>query len=203
MPKEDRFFTLFNAHTTLVIDSATEMIALITNFEDLEIHMQKIETITKQANQVTQNTIDFLYETFITPIDRDSLYTLITHINKIINLFEDTAQIIFLYNIKIITLEIKQLIELCLTCAQKIGAAVELLNDMKNSPQMLVICKEIKQSLLNTDYVIRLAISKLLQNELNFIELIKLKTFYETLEILTSQCKDTANIIECIVIEHA
>lgn len=203
MPTEGKFFDLFNQHAELGVKCAKEMVALMTNFDDLEIRVHAIETLEKQADKVTHNAIDLLHKTFITPLDRDDIHQLITRMDDILDLLEDAAQTISLYDIKAITPEAKRLAELCLACAEKVKAAVALLHNMDNSRQILAICQEIDRLESDADHVMRAAMSKLFRDEPDVRNLIKLKAIYEILETVTDRCEDVANIIEGIIVENA
>jgi predicted phosphate transport protein (TIGR00153 family) len=203
MPNEGKFFELFIQHADLCVKGAKEMVALMTNFDDLEIRVHAIEGLEKQADKVTHDTIELLHKTFITPIDRDDIHHLITRMDDILDLLEDAAQTISLYDIKAITVEARRLAELCLACAEKVKAAVELLHNMDNSRQILAICAEIDRLESDADHVMRAAMSKLFRDEPDVRNLIKLKAIYEILETVTDRCEDVANIIEGIIVENA
>ena len=141
MPNEGKFFDLFVQHGELCVKGAKEMVALMTNFDDLENRVHAIESIEKQADKVTYETLDMLHKTFITPLDRDDIHKLITKMDDILDLLEDAGQTISLYDIKAVTPEAKRLAELCLSCAEKVKTAVGLLHCMDNSGQILSICE--------------------------------------------------------------
>ena len=203
MPTEGKFFDLFNKHAELGVKCAKEMVALMTNFDDLELRVHAIENLEKQADKVTHDCIELLHKTFITPLDRDDIHQLITRMDDILDLLEDAAQTISLYDIKAITPEAKRLAELCLACAEKVKLAVELLQNMDNSRQILTICQEIDRLESDADHVMRAAMSKLFRDEPDVRTLIKLKAIYEILETVTDRCEDVANIIEGIIVENA
>jgi predicted phosphate transport protein (TIGR00153 family) len=203
MPNEGKFFELFVQHADLCVKGATEMVALMTNFDDLENRMHAIEVLEKQADKVTHDTIELLHKTFITPIDRDDIHQLITRMDDILDLLEDAAQTISLYDLKVITTEARRLAELCLACAEKVRQAVGLLHNMDNSRQILAICAEIDRIESDADHVMRAAMSKLFRDEPDVRNLIKLKAIYEILETVTDRCEDVANIIEGILVENA
>ncbi|WP_420106360.1 DUF47 domain-containing protein, partial [Herbaspirillum huttiense] len=200
---EGKFYDLFNQHAELAVKCAKEMVALMTNFDDLEIRVHAIEAVEKEADKVTHNAIELLHKTFITPLDRDDIHQLITRMDDILDLLEDAAQTISLYDIKAITPEAKRLAELCLSCAEKVQAAVGLLSNMDNSRQILSICQEIDRLESDADHVMRAAMSKLFRDEPDVRTLIKLKAIYEILETVTDRCEDVANIIEGIIVENA
>jgi len=203
MPTEGKFFDLFNQHADLGVKCAKEMVALMVNFDDLELRVHAIETLEKQADKITHNAIELLHKTFITPLDRDDIHQLITRMDDILDLLEDGAQTISLYDIKAITPEAKRLAELCLACTEKVKAAVGLLHNMDNSRQILSICEEIDRLESDADHVMRAAMSKLFRDEPDVRNLIKLKAIYEILETVTDRCEDVANIIEGIIVENA
>jgi len=203
MPNEGKFFELFNQHADLCVKGAIEMVALMNNFDDLDNRVHAIEGIEKQADRVTHETIELLHKTFITPIDRDDIHQLITRMDDILDLLEDVAQTISLYDIKAITIEARRLAELCLACAEKVKVAVGLLHNMDNSRQILTICTEIDRLESDADHVMRAAMSKLFRDEPDVRNLIKLKAIYEILETVTDRCEDVANIIEGIIVENA
>jgi predicted phosphate transport protein (TIGR00153 family) len=203
MPSEGKFFDLFNQHAELCVKGAQEMVALMTNFDDLENRVHAIEILEKQADKVTYTTIELLHKTFITPIDRDDIHKLITRMDDILDLMEDAGQTVSLYDIRAITPEAKRLAELCLTCSERVQAAVALLHNMDNSREILVICEQIDRLESDADHVMRAAMSKLFRDEPDVRNLIKLKAIYEILETVTDRCEDVANIIQGIIVENA
>jgi uncharacterized protein len=203
MPSEGKFFDLFNQHSDLCVKGAKEMVALMTNFDDLENRVHAIEGIEKQADKITHATLELLHKTFITPLDRDDIHQLITRMDDILDLLEDAGQTISLYDIKAITPEAKRLAELCLSCTERVKSAVGLLHNMDNSSQILAICEEIDRLESDADHVMRAAMSKLFRDEPDVRNLIKLKAIYEILETVTDRCEDVANIIEGIIVENA
>ena len=203
MPTEGKFFELFNQHADLCVKGAKEMVGLMTNFDDLEHRVHAIESIEKEADKITYSCIDMLHKTFITPIDRDDIHQLITRMDDILDLMEDAAQTVSLYDIKGVTAEAKRLAELSLGCAEKMQAAVKLLHSMDNAREILALCEEIDRLESDSDHVMRAAMSKLFRYEPDVRNLIKMKAIYELLETVTDRCEDVANIIQGIVVENA
>ncbi len=203
MPTEGKFFELFILHAELCVKGGKEMVALMTNFDDLDHRVHAIETIEKDADKVTHTALDLLHKSFITPLDRDDIHQLITRMDDILDLMEDAAQTISLYDIKSVTQEAKRLAELCQSCCERVLAAVALLHNMDNAREILAICSDIDKLESDADHVMRAAMSKLFREEPDVRNLIKLKAIYEILETVTDRCDDVANIIEGIIVENA
>src|SRR5258706_6965950 len=203
MPMEGKFFELFNEHADLAVKCAREMVALMTNFDDLELRVHAIETIEKQADKVTHNCIELLHKTFITPLDRDDIHQLITRMDDILDMMEDAAQSIYLYDIRSVTLDAKRLADICVGCAEQVKEAVSLLSNMENAAKILTVCTEIDKLESEADHVMRSAMVKLFRDEPDVRQVIKLRAIYELLEGVTDRCQDVANIIEGIVLDNS
>ena len=167
---------------------------------DVIAHLEGLE---KQADKVTYHTIGILHKTFITPLDREDIHRLITKMDDILDLMEDAAQTVSLYDIQTITPEAIRLAELCLGCCEKLKDGISLLHNMNHSREILEICEEIDRLESDADHVMHAALSKLFRDEPDVRNLIKLKALYEILENVTDICEDVANIVEGIVVENA
>jgi predicted phosphate transport protein (TIGR00153 family) len=203
MPKEGRFFELFNEHAEQIVLGSHELVALMAAGDDIQRRAYTIETIEKRADRITQSTIELLHKTFITPLDRDEIHQLITRMDDILDLMEDVAQSIFLYDVKQLTAEAHKLAEVCESCCQQVKLAVSFLSNMDNAILILKACEEIDRLESEADHIMRAAMAKLFRDEPDVRQVIKLKAIYELLETVTDRCEDVANIIEGIVLENS
>src|SRR5882724_8049395 len=113
MPREGKFFDLFNAHA------------------------QRIDAAERAADKITHECISLLHKTFITPFDRDQIHQLITRMDDILDLIQDVAESIALYDLRSVTPEARQLAEICQMCCDRVKATVALLPDIKSSSAIL------------------------------------------------------------------
>lgn len=203
MPTEGKFFDLFNQHAALCVKGAQEMVDLMTHFDNLENRTHVVESIEKDADKITYQTVDLLHKTFITPLDRDDIHKLITQMDDILDMMEDAAQTVSLYDMQSTTPEAKRLTELCLQCCLKVQEAVAMLHNMDNASKIVALCEEIDRLESDADHVMRAAMSKLFRDEPDVRNLIKMKAIYEILETVTDRCEDVANTIEGIIVENA
>ncbi|HUP92119.1 MAG TPA: DUF47 family protein [Solimonas sp.] len=203
MPKEGRFFEFFSEHAEQLVLGATELKALMANVAELPQRKRSIEAIEHRADKITQQTMQTLHQTFITPIDRDEIHQLITRMDDILDLMEDVSQCMFLYDIAQVTAEAGQLAEICLVSTEKVKQAVDQLPDMKNAKSILALCQEIDRLESDADNVMRVAMAKLFREEPDTRQLFKMKEIYQLLESVTDRCQDVANIMEAIVLENS
>lgn len=203
MPKEGRFFELFIEHAEQLVLGATELKALMGNVADLPLRKRNIESIEHAADKITQQTMQLLHQTFITPLDRDEIHQLITRMDDILDLMEDASQCMHLYDIHAVTEETVQLASICLESTERVREAVKLLPNMKNADRILEDCKHIDRLESDADHVMRTAMAKLFREEADTRQLFKMKELYQLLESVTDRCQDVANILEGIVLENA
>lgn len=206
MPREGRFFDLFNQHAERIVEGASHLVNLMENYQDTRVREQEVKSIDEietAADRVTHETIALLHKTFITPIDRDDLHKLISSMDDILDLTQDVAESVMLYDIQSITPEAIQLASLSQMCSERVRDAVRMLSNMNNAEAILRLCKEIDQLESDADRVMRSAMSKLFRNETDVRQIIKMKAIYELLETLTDRCEDVANILEGVVLENA
>lgn len=203
MPVEGHFFELFVEHADEIVKASRELVTLMTEFNDLERRSYTIETIEKRADRIAHAAIDLLHKTFITPIDRDGIHRLVTRMDDIIDLMEDAAHSVHLYDVRAVTPEARRLAELGAACATKVREAVQLLSNMEHARQIIAICGDIDKLESEADHVMRSAMAKLFRDEPDVRQVIKMRSIYELLEEVTDRSQDVANIIEGIVIENA
>jgi uncharacterized protein Yka (UPF0111/DUF47 family) len=123
--------------------------------------------------------------------------------DDVLDLIEDTAHSIFLYDVRSVTPEAKKLADICVTCAEKVQTAVKLLADMENAAAIMAACNDIDKLESEADHVMRAAMAKLFRDEPDVRQLIKLRSIYEQMEAITDRCEDVANVLEGIVLENS
>jgi predicted phosphate transport protein (TIGR00153 family) len=203
MPREGRFFELFNAHADRVVEGSRELSAMIGTFSELDAHAQRIDAVERAADKITHECITLLHKTFITPFDRDQIHQLITRMDDILDLIQDVAESVALYDLRRVTPEAKQLAEICQMSCERVKTVVGMLTNVKQADSILKTCREIDRLESDADRVMRTAISKLFREEGDAKQVIKMRLIYDLLETVTDRCEDVANIIEGIVLENS
>ncbi len=206
MPREGRFFNLFDNHAKLIVDGALALADVLRHYDngkDRAVGIKSIEDAEHGADRITHETVQLLHTTFVTPFDRDDIHRLISRMDDVLDLIQDTAESLVLYDIQKVTPEATQLAELLLRCAERVQSAVGLMASMADAPAILKICQEIDRLESDADKVMRSALSELFRHDSDVRQVIKLKAVYESLESATDKCQDVANVIESVVLENA
>jgi len=209
LPKAGNFFELFNQHADRIVEAAQAFEQLVNDYGDVHQrakYTQEVDNAERAADRVTHEVNRLIHTTFITPIDREQIHTLINLMDDVADLLQDSAETMTLYDVRHMTDEIMRLTDLSVRCCQRVQAAVRLLGkmaDQDTAEAILKTCEEIDRLESDADRVQRAAMSKLFREEMDVRELIKLKAIYELLETITDKCEDVANQIEGIVLENS
>jgi len=201
--REAQFLELFNAHAARIVEGSRELAAMLGSFTDLEAHAQRIDTAERAADKMTREVVRLLHKGFLTPFDRDQILDLINTMDDILDLTQDVAESVALYDLKRITPETTQLAEICRMSCERVQAAVALLTNLKHPEAIFKCCEEIDRLESDANRVLRAARSKLFREENDIKQVIKLRVIYDLLESVTDRCEDAANIIEGIVLEKS
>ena len=209
LPREGNFFEMFNQHADRIVEAAKAFSMLVENYADphlREKYNQEVDNAERAADRVTHDVNKAIHKTFITPIDREQIHTLINTMDDVCDLIQDSAETMALYDVHHMTEEIGRLTDLSVKCCERVKDAVYLLAkiaDPGTAEAALKTCEEIDRLESDADRVMRSAMSKLFRSEPDVREVIKLKAIYELLETITDKCEDVANVIEGIILENS
>ena len=209
LPREGNFFELFNQHGNHIVEGARAFILLIQNYADpalREKYGNEVGNAERSADRVTAEVNRLLHKTFITPIDREQIHGLINAMDDILDLLQDSSEVMSLYDLKNVSEDVLRLGEISVKCCERVQHVVSLLPQLSKASvaeAALKTCEEIDRLESDADRVMRSAMSKLFRDNIEVRELIKLKAVYEHLESISDRCEDVANIVEGIVLENS
>ncbi|PQA82669.1 MULTISPECIES: DUF47 domain-containing protein [unclassified Limnohabitans] len=209
LPTEGNFFVMFNQHADRIVEAAHAFSNLVANYNDpilRDKYNQDVDNAERAADRVTHDVNRAIHKTFITPIDREQIHSLINTMDDVADLIQDSAETMALYDVRHMTEEIVRLTDLSVKCCERLRDAVYLLekiSDQATAEAALKTCEEIDKLESDADRVMRSAMSKLFREEPDVREVIKLKAIYELLETITDKCEDVANLIEGVVLENS
>lgn len=207
MPREDRFFALFNAHVRHAVEGSEKLLALMKALNEAPDAARQlaadIDAIEHRADDITHQTVALLNSTFITPLDRDEIHQLISRLDDVVDMIQAASQMVSTYDLTSATPESIRFAEIIRASTEKVATAVGLLSDMDNAKKIMEATRDIGTLEGEADQVLRTALSRLFREEADVRNLIKLKDMYETLEMVTDHCDDVGNLLEAIILENS
>lgn len=209
LPREGNFFELFNEHGTYIAQGAAAFMAMVSHYPDgalREKHAAEVIAAEHAADKITAEVHRLLHRTFITPLDRDQIHRLINAMDDVLDLLQDTSEVMSLYDLQTLSNDVVRLSEISVRCCGRVQHVLTLLSRLKDpavAESVLKTCEEIDQLESDADRVMRSAMSRLFREEPDTRQLIKLKAVYEHLESISDRCEDVANLVEGIVLENS
>ena len=209
LPRDENFFAMFDAHGQHIAEGARAFAAMVNHYADPVLrakHAAEVDAAERAADKITAEVHRRLHRSFITPFDREQIHRLINRMDDILDLLQDTSQVMSLYDVQRVGEDVLRLSEISVRCCERVQHAVTLLPRLRDAAvaaAALKTCEEIDRLESDADRVMRDAMSRLFREEADTRELIKLKAIYEHLESISDRCEDVANVIEGIVLENA
>jgi predicted phosphate transport protein (TIGR00153 family) len=203
LPHDASFFTFFEQQGKKTVEGCRAFLEMVDTANDLERRAEKVKQIEHECDEITHAVVAGLHKTFITPIDRNDIYRLITKMDDIMDYVEAAADRLALYEIPAMTKEVGELARCLVSSAEHVLGAVSSIRDLKRPNGILEHCIEINRLENVADTILRGALARLFREEKDPIAVIKWKEIYETLESATDRCEDVANIIEGVVLENS
>jgi uncharacterized protein Yka (UPF0111/DUF47 family) len=202
LPKETSFYDFFDEHGRLTVVGAKEFYSMVTSAGQHEAKAKRIKEIEHETDVITHRCVEALHKTFITPIERDDIYRLITKMDDIMDFIESAAERIALYEMTEMTPEVVDMADTLVRQTNEVEEAVRGLRNFKNPKHILEKCVDINRSRTRRTPSCRRA-GPHVQGEKGPDPIIKWKEVYEHLENATDRAEDVANIIEGAVLDNA
>jgi predicted phosphate transport protein (TIGR00153 family) len=201
IPREVRFFDLFDQQSGHIIKAAALLHEMVHNFSDARAKTHLIKEVEHEGDHVTHEIVKRLNTTFITPIDREDIHALATRLDDVLDYIEAAAERLVVYRIKEPTSACRAMAEVIVRTAASMDRAIKCLRTMDAGFHEHAV--EVNRLENSADNLLRESLAALFEEQSDPIEVIKWKEIYETMEIVTDRCEDVANVIEGIILKMA
>ncbi len=197
--KEEKFFEYLNEMSGHILQAATLLNELLVKFENIGEYKSKIRLIEHDADRVSTKIFTELNETFVTPIDREDIFSLVQALDNIVDSIDVISNRIFIYRVKTKIEFGPQLSEVLLSQAKIIADVILNLRDYKNSSKKLVAIRNLESE---GDNIYQHAITQLFESEKDAIELVKKKDVLKFFERAIDRAQKVSIVCESILIKN-
>ena len=202
LPREESFFDIFEEHAKVTLECAREFAGIAAHFDQLATRAETIKALEHQADSITHHCVEALHKTFITPLERDDIFRLISGMDDVVDYIDAAADCLTVYKIKEMLPEAKELATVIVNSVLEIEKAVKGLRNMDNIDKIRSNCAEINRLENLGDQLLRQGVGKLFEEQSDVRMIIKWKEILEYLENATDRCEDVANILEGVMLEN-
>jgi predicted phosphate transport protein (TIGR00153 family) len=213
MPREERFFELFQRHATVVVAGADALRGMLRGGDGIQSHCKEIFRLEAEADDITREVLTAVRRSFITPFDRADIQDLISSMDDAIDQMNRTAKTIVMFEVRSFEPPMQEMSDVILQAAQLVLEAVPLLGSIgPNAGRLNTLTGKIIAIEEQADDIYNQGVKALFLanragdgkdagqgNAMNFIIGADL---YNHLEKVVDRFEDVANEISSIVIDQ-
>jgi predicted phosphate transport protein (TIGR00153 family) len=201
LPREDTYFLYFTQMTEKIQEAADILVEMMDGdgSAGFGTYTKRIKDVEHACDAIMHQVTTKLNKSFVTPFDREDIYTLSVALDDICDYIDAGARAIVMYDIREFNNHSRQLARVIQKLSVEINAAVAVLKTAEGIKERFV---EIHRLENEADDVYFRAIGELFQSGEDTLSIIKMKELYEILENATDRCESVANIIESIILKH-
>ena len=204
LPHDDKFLPYFEQSADN-LKEATDLYASLakaTSHDELAVIRDQIKKLEHIGDKLTHNTFEELNKSFITPFDREDIYTLTKRLDDVLDLIDHVADILVLYRIEKLEDGMVMLLEVTRRAVNDIHKSVHSLRrpDYEKVREQVISVHALENE---GDRLYRHFIGSLYAEETDAIRLMKYSAIYNELEQTIDRCEDLMNAIESIVLKQA
>ncbi|HEY0269620.1 MAG TPA: DUF47 family protein [Sphingomonas sp.] len=204
LPRQGRFFELFDAHATTLVAGA-EALALLLRGDDIEAQVREIVRREQEADDITRDVLLDVRRIFVTPFDRSAITGLIGVMDDAIDAMNQTAASVTLYEVETFPQAMRDISGIIVEAARVTAEAISLLRSLApNAARLHELTARLIQLEGHADELYEVGLKSAFK-EANgdamgfFIQ----RELYGALERTVDRFEDVANEIQGLVIDHA
>ena len=205
LPKEGKFFGLFEAHAVTLCAGARSLRQVLDGGDGVPGFCADVARHEHEADNVTRDVLLEVRRTFITPFDRSDIRDLITSMDDAIDQMHKTAKAIMLFDQRSFHPDMVKLGDVIVLTADLISEAAPLLRSLRgNSVRLNAIAEEVTRLEDESDRLYDAGISALYNGPARSdpMAFIVGAEIYDHLEKVVDRFEDVANQISSVLIEH-
>jgi predicted phosphate transport protein (TIGR00153 family) len=200
VPRDEQFFDLFKAMAEEIRLASLDLEAMLATDPPDTSKVDAIRDAEHRCDTITHDTIQRLHRTFVTPFDREDLYSLATSMDNVMDAIDHAASLVRLYKIRQMPRGARELAHTVSASAASMSLAIAALAVKRPVTPHAV---EINRLENEADRWYAESIEALFDTVTDPILLMKWKELLDQLEMVTDACEDVANVIESVVVKYS
>ncbi len=199
-PVDSTFYDLFSEaahHLVVGAELLAEMLGADGDRADIARRMREAE---HAADETTHSIIRRVNSTFVTPFDREDIYTLASGLDDVMDMMDEVVDLVLLYEVKDLPADLSTQVEVIQRCAEITSEAMPRLQAMKDLEEYWIEVNRLENA---GDKNYRRTLAKLFSGDYKALEVLKLKDIVESLEGAIDAFEKVANTVEQIAVKES
>lgn len=203
IPQDKKFFRLFNELTDVLVKITDEFNLFLNDYSKKEEYTERITTLQKKGNKISEELLKEIISSFITPIDREDIHTLTKILNSIVEHVHAATIYFELYRIETINKNIFALAESLKGAVSELKQLMDRLEDKSDVERVYSHLVKLQTIEENGDEIYRNSVRALFRDTEDPLSILKWKDVYHRLENAIDKCSDAGNTILGMVLKYA
>ena len=199
-PVDTTFYDLFTESAQHLVTGAGLLAEMLSDTSDREDVAQRMREAEHQADETTHAIVRRVNSTFVTPFDREDIYSLASGLDDVMDMMDEVVDQILLYEVKVLPAELSAQVEVIQRCAEITAAAMPQLQSMASLDEYWIEINRLENA---GDKNHRRTLANLFSGEFKAMEVLKLKDIVESLEGAIDAFERVANIVEQIAVKES
>jgi uncharacterized protein len=205
LPREDKFFDLFERHSATLVSGARALRRLLDGGPELSRHAQIVVEKEAEADRIAAEVMESVRRTFITPFDRSDIQELIQAMDDSIDQMNQTAKTIALFEVSEFEPLMRDIADLAIEAAAATVTVMPLLREIaSHAAEITAYVGVVKELEERSDRMHDDGLRDLFKRyrDGNAMAFIVGTEIYDHLEKVLDRFEAVANEVNAIVIEH-
>jgi uncharacterized protein Yka (UPF0111/DUF47 family) len=205
LPREDRFFDLFERQAALLVGAADALAQLLSG-KSIVADLDRIRELETAADDVTRDVLTAVRRSFITPFDRSAITSLISAMDDAVDEIWHTAKTVRTYRASEFEPQLRASAELARKAARLVAEAVPLMRNVgRNAARLHEITEAVVKLEGQADALHDEGLAAVFEahGASDPIRFFVGRELYRFVERVLDRFQDIADEIQGIVIDHA
>jgi uncharacterized protein len=199
-PVDTTFYDLFTQQATHLVHGAGLLAEMLGEGNDREGIAQRMRDAEHQCDETTHAIVRRVNSTFVTPFDREDIYSLASKLDDIMDYMEEAVDLVLLYEVEHLPSELANQVEVIQRCAELTAESMPRLQTMKDLEEYWIEINRLENA---GDKSYRRILAKLFGGKFEALEVLKLKDIVDALEGAIDAFETAANIVEQIAVKES
>jgi len=201
--KNYNYFDKFVEQMSLCKKAAQQLMNMLDDYNEVSARADEIHGTEHEADDLLHEIMSELNRSFITPIDREDIVSLVNELDDIADSIEDVAILFDILGITQVKPEAFEMGKLILAGCEALYDAVAEFSHFKNSKKLGDLIISVNHAEEEGDRTHRNVIKAMYQNEKDPINLMKWKEIFDAMEDVLDDCEDVADLLDGLVIKNS
>ena len=199
-PADGSFYDLFTDLANHLVIGAGLLAQMLADGGEREEIATRMRAAEHDADETTHAIVKRVNSTFVTPFDREDIYSLASARDQIIDMMVVAVDLILLYEVKVLPAELSNQVEVIQRCAELTAEAMPRLKSMQDLEEYWIEINRLENA---GDKSFRRILANLFSGDYKAIEVLKLKDIVTSLEGAIDAFEKVANTVEQIAVKES